>query len=167
MQVTVGPQHLALGQIRQSKGVNVAAAEDHSGFAVRLNTVIQQGCKARCAAWLDDQLCSFQQQKDGGRNGGVGNGDNVVGVLLNVSKRARRRRFDRDAVADGSDGNGARNQMPGMKRLHGGVTAIRLDADDADVGAGFLKGKRDARKQAAAADGDDHRIYVGNVLQQL
>ena len=49
---------------------------------------------------------------------------------------------------------------------HGGQ-ALGLNADDADLGIGFLEGAGDAADEAAAADGDDDGFEVGNLLEEF
>ncbi len=44
---------------------------------------------------------------------------------------------------------------------------FRLDADDADVGVGFLERAGHAADQATAADGDDDGFKVGNLVEQF
>ena len=49
---------------------------------------------------------------------------------------------------------------------HGGQL-LRLDADDADLGIGFLESAGDAADESAAADGNDDGFDVGHLLEEF
>src|SRR5699024_5983732 len=74
--------------------------------------------------------------------------------------------LDLDAVGKGGGGVQGLVAVIPHRQIHAGGPR-RLDAVDLDVGPQALDGEGDARDQPAAPDGDDHRIQVGQLVQDL
>src|ERR1019366_7763364 len=71
-----------------------------------------------------------------------------------------------NAIGDGGlggDGDG----VPGLAGAEHGGKLLRLDADDADFGIGFLQRAGDAGDQSAAADGHHDGFDVGDLLEKF
>ena len=73
--------------------------------------------------------------------------------------------LDGRAVGEQAD-VGQRHALVGGDRLHHGVGVVHLHADHLDLGAHRLDVVGHARDQAAAADGDEHRVQRALVLAQ-
>ena len=162
-----GEQRLALfahfgplGDKTQAVKVHVGAAQNRGvGFAFCFvcGNVFFDGGHRQGACGLDDAAGVYKHVFDGGANGIGIDGHEFVHQLAADAKG-----FFADQLDGGAIGKqthiAQRDTFFGADRLHHGVGIVHLHANDLDLGPHGLDVVGHTRDQAAAADGDKHRI---------
>ena len=151
----------------QGGDIHVAAGHHAHGLLGRgIHLAEHAGGHGGGAGALGDGLLALHQSQDGGGDLVFGDGDDLVHVLLAQLEGQLAGSQDVDAVGDGvAVGHGG--DLAGSAGLIHGGHGAGLDADDLAVGLQALDGEGDAADQAAAADGADHLLHVGELLQNL
>src|SRR5262245_27511955 len=150
----------------ESFPLDVATTENGNGGPCRLALALEQRRDGNRAARLDHELQAIEQQTHRTLERGVVHEHHVVDVALMMRERHR---SDLNAEKTVGETTGvveltraARCARATQLRRPG-----RLDADDARVGQAQLDRGRHTRAEAAAADGNEHRLDVGKVLGDL
>ena len=127
---------------------------------------VLEGGHGEQAGVFHHHLVLFHHIQEGVHQLGVGNGDDVVHVLLYIGEDQVAGGLDRHAVGNGV-GGGQGDHVAGLQAgLHGG-RAGGLHTDDGDVGFEELGQGGHAGGQSAAADGHQDHVHVGQVLEDL
>ena len=158
----------ALGDEAQAIEVHVGAAGDRDvGLAVRRVRVhvLLDGGDAERAGRLEDAARVLEDVLDRGARGVGVDDDPFVDELARQAERLRADPLDGGAVGKEAD-VGELDALAGVDRSHHRVGVVHLHADDADLGPHRLDVRRDARDQAAAADGDEDGVDRPLVLAQ-
>ena len=124
----------------------------------------QQRGETGGAGALGHRLGAFDQQADGFLDGAFRRDQNAGDAAADHLERDFADVAHGDALGDG--GAADRDGPAGEALGHGGV-GFDLGAVDGDAGVQRGGGDQAAGEQAAAADRDDQRVEVGDVLQHL
>jgi hypothetical protein len=153
--------------VREDVEVDVAAAERGDDcLAVLVGEALLQYRRQRHRAGaLDERLRALQQRGHRVSYLGVGDGDHLVDPPFDDLEGQLADLPGGDAVGDGVDGI-ALDDRPLPEGLGDAGGALGLNADHAGVGPPLDRG-RDARDEAAAADGDDHGVDLGALLDDF
>ena len=145
--------------------IHVAPGED-GDHVLALHIQVLQGGHSEQAGVFHHHLMLLHHIQKGVHQFRIRNGQDAVYIFLYIGEHQVAGGLDRHAIGDGV-GGGEGDHMAGLQAgLHGGG-ALRLHADDRDVGVEQLGQGGHASGQAAAADGDQDHIHVGEVLKDL
>src|SRR5262249_52522337 len=148
--------------------IDVAAADDYRDVLAldTRNLVEEDGGQRGGASAFDDGLFDLEQFQDRAGDLVFADGDHVVDVAPRDLDCAVACAFNRQAVGDGWLRGDLHALAPAQSRFHAGVI-LRLDADDADIGAILFHRDGDAADQSAAADRHDHGVERHILLDQF
>ena len=150
----------ALGDVTQAVEVHVRAAVDRDEApvaALLACDVALDACDRQRSRRLDDRAVVFEDVLDRRADLVRADGDHLVDVFLRQPERLLADPPHGDAVRKDADAL-QRDALTFLQRAVHRIRVFRLHADHADLRKQVLHVRRDARDQAAAADGDEDRI---------
>ena len=144
------------------------AARNHTDDLLALDRHFVEHCRRdrNRARALGDHLLLLDKGEDGGGDLVVGDGDDVVNVLLTGVERNSARFLDRDTIGDGGDG-GQTLYLAVVDGIEHAGSAGCLHAVDLDIGIELLDGEGNAGDESAAADRNDDRVRVGQLVENF
>ena len=147
--------------------VDVAAGQDAHRLFPLDGHLMEQGRRHTDGARpLGHQLLFLHQREDRGSDLVLADGDHVIHILLGQGEGQVAGMLHRNAVGKG--GGGIQGDLLALFAALGHTGGVgRLYAVHLDIGVQALDGKGHAGDQTAAADGDDHRFGIGQLLQHL
>jgi hypothetical protein len=153
--------------VGEEEGIDVATADEGDGFlAFEVGFVVEEGGNGGGAGAFGDGFFFFEEVEDGAGDFFLFDGDDLVDILFNHGEGFDAGAADGDAVGDGGGGGDLDGGVVFEGGEHGG-DAGSLDANDFDLGIGFLEGAGDAADEATAADGNEDGFDEGVLAEDF
>ena len=157
----------ALDDPREHGDVDVAARENQGhAAALEVEAPVEQGGQRRGARALDDRLFDLEQEQHRVGQLLLVHRHHAIHPLAGEGERQLADLAHGDAVGDRRAGVHAQ-PLAALERARHRRQRGRLHADHADVGPLGLDGQRHTADESPAADGDEHGLDVGQLLEQL
>ena len=159
------PDQAVLHERRDRDHVHVSAGKQRHDV-LSLHIQMRERSDREQSRVLDDHLMPLHHVEEGLDQLVVLDRDDLVDVLPHVGEDLLARGLHRDAVGDRLC-DGQCHDMPRLHaRLHGRCPD-GFHADDLHARVQQLRERRDARRQAAAADRDQDHVHVRQILKDL
>ena len=163
-----GGHQAALDDARDDVDVDVTTTNDGADAlaAKARNASLGDGGDGGGASALGHCFFLLEQGEDRVGDLFFRDGDDIIDVVRDVGERQVADLSHGDAVGECCRLGHFDERVLFDGGLHRGQD-LGLDANDLDLGVGLLDGASDPGDQPAAADGDDDRVEVGVLLEQL
>ena len=147
--------------------VDVAAGDEADDLLALDGQLVEERRRHRHSACaLGHQLLVLHQGEDGGCSLVLGDGDDVVHILLAELIGQLAGSLDLNAVCEGRDGRKGLVFVLVKRAVHAGC-ALGLHAVDLDVGLQALDGEGHAGDESAAAHRHDDGVHIGQLVENF